>query len=649
MTDTKQKVARALELAELGFRLFPLAAGSKVPQRGLAWKEEATTDPLKIKQWFESDPAMNYGVATGEGTIVLDVDAKCGKSGLASLEALEIGFGLPESYRVETPSGGVHVYLKVSEQHRNRVDSIPDFPGIDVRADGGYVVGPGSAVGGKAYVAHPGPIAPAGPGVEQLLLQSAPDHSLATSKAPVVELDLPQHVDLAREYLIHRAPEAVEGAGGDDATFRVAAQCRAFGLSEDVTLELMLEHWNEAKAFPPWDPAALHEKVRNAYKYATGAWGGDTAAGEFEPVDLGEDGLAETQEALAKAGEKAKGARRRLPVVSFADAIANALDAGAEPLIEGVLDQGTVAVLYGPSNTGKSFVAYDISGAIASGGEWNGRKTTQGAVLYLATEGGKASFKRLLALAKFHCLPPETAIHVVPCSVDLFDPRADVGSVVGEAKALAADADLPVRLVVVDTLARAMAGGDENSGKDMGQLVHNIDAIKDATGATVLIVHHTGKDAARGMRGHSSLLAAIDTDFEIVPEGNTKVATFRNHKQRDFGRLPDLRFSLKVMHLGNDAKGRPVTSCAVRWLSDFEDVPLPAPAEALLESLRAIGHAAASPEWYDEHRRRMDPRWTPGQPVPEGCSEQNLNRRRKALLDTGQVIKQGRLFEPFTA
>src|SRR5690606_5446517 len=98
----------------------------------------------------------------------------------------------------------------------NRAKSLPDLPGVDIRADGGYVVGPGSVVGGKPYVAKRGAIAAAPAWLEEMLGRAAPRASV--DRKPLVELDLPHHVELARDYLQHRAPEAIEGAGGNAAT-----------------------------------------------------------------------------------------------------------------------------------------------------------------------------------------------------------------------------------------------------------------------------------------------------------------------------------------------------------------------------------------------------------------------------------------------
>lgn len=413
MSDAKtlQKLDHALQLAELGFRVFPLTPGRKTPPKDFPWKEEATRDTARIKEWWGADPNLNIGVAMGQGTIVVDADTKKDKPGLASLETLDL-LGLPQSFRVKTPSGGMHVYLRVEKQHHNRVDSIPDYPGIDIRSDDGYVLGPGSVIDGKTYEAIPGEIEPAGDWLEDILLKNAPSHTIAKTKDPVVELDLPEHVNLAVEYLTQRAPEAVEGAGGNETTYRVAAQCRDFGLSPETTFELMLEHWNEAKAFPAWLPADLQTVVGNAYKYATGEWGGRTAAADFEPVDLGED-PSETNAALARAGIKAK---RTLPMLSAAG-FAGKKVPPREWHAAGLIPANTVTLLYGDGGTGKSTLALQCGVATVLGKEWLGVETKQGGCVYLSAEDDTDEIHRRLAdvvafygasfsdLDAFHILP----------------------------------------------------------------------------------------------------------------------------------------------------------------------------------------------------------------------------------------------------
>lgn len=146
----------AIDLARRGFRVFPLEPGGKVPVYGFAWKELATSDESAIRAWWKLYPDANVGVATGNGLLVIDADCKV-KNGVAErgLESLALldDLGLPEGFRVRTASGGVHVYLRVEPGVGLTVGAkdLPGYPGLDFRCDGGYVVGPGSIVGGVAY------------------------------------------------------------------------------------------------------------------------------------------------------------------------------------------------------------------------------------------------------------------------------------------------------------------------------------------------------------------------------------------------------------------------------------------------------------------------------------------------------------------
>jgi len=117
------------------------------------------------------------------------------------------------------------------------------------------------------------------------------------------------------------------------------------------------------------------------------------------------------------------------------------------------------------------------------------------------------------------------------------------------------------RLIVLDTLARVMAGGNENAPDDMGQLIGNCDRLRQESGSHVMLVHHTGKDEARGARGHSSLRAATDTEIEV--SGGNGLSFAKVTKQRELEIEGEFAFSLHVVSLGVDKRGKEVTSCVV--------------------------------------------------------------------------------------
>jgi hypothetical protein len=151
---------------------------------------------------------------------------------------------------------------------------------------------------------------------------------------------------------------------------------------------------------------------------------------------------------------------------------------------------------------------------------------------------------------------------VVPCSVNLLDPNADVDRVIAAARASAAELGVPVVLVVIDTISRSFGSGDEN-GPDMVGFVASLDKIRDELGAHVLGVHHTGKDEDRGLRGHYSLTGAPDTIIKVSADEATGLRVAKVEKGRDVPRDTVFPFRLKVVQLGVDEDGDPVTSCIV--------------------------------------------------------------------------------------
>lgn len=279
------KLQSALELAANGLRVFPVEPNTKRPKAGMPWKEAATADPDRVQAWWKENPDFNIGIAAGAGLVVVDVDVKNEKPGLASLAMLDM-LGLPESFRVETPSGGVHVYLKTLRSHANKVDSLPNYPGIDIKSDGGYVLGPGSTLDGKAYAAlgEFGAVDAAPAWFESEI--DTPTQRAANSNQPLVELDMPEALAKAKDWLENRAPEATLGAGSNNTTYSVAAELRAMGVSEPMALDLMLDHWNEQKSNPPWPPEKLERVVSHAFRYGQGAPGYKTAAGEFGALEI---------------------------------------------------------------------------------------------------------------------------------------------------------------------------------------------------------------------------------------------------------------------------------------------------------------------------------------------------------------------------
>lgn len=266
-----------------------------------------------------------------------------------------------------------------------------------------------------------------------------------------------------------------------------------------------------------------------------------------------------------------------IPLEWFGDLKPNLVD---NYLIKGVISAGSMSVVYGPSNSGKTFFALDLAYRVAAGVYWQGRRVKRGAVLYLAAEGGSGIVNRIVALRDAHRGANPNADDV-PLAVRRgaiamlgANDDADIAEIVAcaaevrEKSGLEPEGDQPIPLlIIVDTLSRAFSGGDENSSVDMTRFVGNVDAIRKATGAHVMIVHHTGKDVARGARGHSSLRASTDTEIEVEAMSGGGHAA-HTKKQRDYAGGETFTFALKQVPVGVDSDGDEITTCIVAPLEE---------------------------------------------------------------------------------
>lgn len=280
--------------------------------------------------------------------------------------------------------------------------------------------------------------------------------------------------------------------------------------------------------------------------------------------------------------------------------------AGKSPswIVKNVLPKAEVAMVYGTPGSGKTFWVLDLALAIAQGGDadglWRGRKVKQGGVAYIAAEGAGGVKTRLKAYAQHNNLDLGTLpLHVMGAAPSFIEAK-DVREVLAAAKVL-----VGLSIIVVDTYASVMAGGNENSGEDAGRVVANCKLLSRHTGALVVLVHHSGKDASRGARGWSGMLGAVDAEIEIVREGATRIARISKLKDGvDSGDEQQFGFALLPITLGEtDEDGEAVTSCVVETtvakMSDMEP-PLKgrrekgidemAAAFALLQELQGVGN-----------------------------------------------------------
>jgi hypothetical protein len=226
-------------------------------------------------------------------------------------------------------------------------------------------------------------------------------------------------------------------------------------------------------------------------------------------------------------------------------------------LIHGVLPLQGTAAIFGAPGTGKSFLALDLAARISEGvDQWFGIGAEQRDVVYMALEGGGGIRKRIdaweienskkienlqLVIGEFNLKDSE---HVAGLMQDM-KPKLNKGWV-----------------TFIDTLNQASPGSDENSSVDMGLLLAAAKQIAMESEGIVVLIHHSGKDGSKGLRGHSSMNAAMDLTIEVK---KTAVGhSWSTHKVKDGDDGVTKHFTLAIHATSGSTFDEHETSCAVR-------------------------------------------------------------------------------------
>lgn len=278
-----------------------------------------------------------------------------------------------------------------------------------------------------------------------------------------------------------------------------------------------------------------------------------------------------------------------------------------EPLIEGVLFLDSLAWLWGPPGNGKSFVALDWSACIAQGMPWDMRGTRRGQVLYLVAEGVSGIRKRVRAWEHEFGVPM-TGVAFLPAAVQMINgiDRAALIEIVRE---------LQPALVVIDTQARATVGVDENSNTDAGKVVQAAEEIREASGACVLMVHHSGKSGL-DMRGASAYKGAATSEIKVTKDGEW--IDIVCEKQKDVEDFAPIRLRLKPVQ----------TSCVLTATGDpAEATTLAANQTMLLDTMRqSFGSIGASSTQLK---------------AAAGLADRTFYRELSVLVDRGLIVRTG--------
>jgi len=500
----------ACYLARRGLRVFRLKRGTKNHFIDTDWVTSASCNLADI---HSGD--YNIGVLT-DGHIVIDVDAH--KGGYESLQSFAAT--LPRTFTVATPRDGEHIYFKAPAglELSGNVEKLAK--GIDIRAHHNYVVGPGSIFEDRFYtIKDDAPIAPA-PAWLVERLTAARQRSADAPKA-VGELDTPAAIASARSYLESAAPEAVEGCGGDNTTYKVACTVLDRGVSPETALELMLEHWNERCA-PPWEYDDLERKVRNAAEHRQAAIGRDNPAAGFVPIEL-PDHIKDPFAARVWRYNDTAESVDAIPLRAW--------------IVPGIAIRENITVLAAPGATAKSTWSLQLAIAIATGrGDLIGADVVERTdVLIINNEDPLDEMRRRLAAACKHFKVDFAAIEG---RIHLFSGHGNKFKLArrGNARAQIVEGELKpflVKYILANNIG--VAGFDplvsvhesnENDNTEMQRVMDILVSVVAETKAAGLAIHHTSKPDKAASDGYAGNVNAVRGASAIKDASRITITAF---------------------------------------------------------------------------------------------------------------------------
>jgi len=584
VSEACKPIDTALTYGRAGLRVFPCDPRDKTPLVARGYKA-ATRDPKQIRAWWTQWPnamiALATGVQTGIFVLDVDVDLEKGIDGFASLAALEMEHGkLLETLRSVTPRGGMHFYFLWRDGIKNSAGKLG--AGLDVRGDGGYVILPPSRrADGQGYewaeTSAPAPIEAPQWLVDELL---APKVKVASQ--PQSQSNTRHDGNGSQAYA--RAAlelECTAVATAQPGQRNETLNCAAFNLGQLVAAGVLAREEVRERLYGSAAACGLVDDDGIAAVCATIESG--LAAGFKEPraIPQRQTGTAADNDA-SKKNEIAR-ADSGLHFTLYRD-----IERVPRKLVENFLGATELSCDFGAPGCGKSVLAGDRAAHIAAGQTCFGRRVTQGAVLYVAAERAALVKRRFAAWRLFHEID-DIPLAVASGGIDLRTTDAD--KIISLVRRLEDQTQHQCVLIEIETVSRVLAGGDENSSKNVGALVGNLTQIQETTGAHISLSHHAPHDQAR-MRGHGALLAACDTTVHIENAGVFRTA--RIDKTNDGAEGESLAFTLESVELSHDANTGQITTAPI--VKRFDGAPPKALAKMKLPkgaqmALRALTEA----------------------------------------------------------
>lgn len=447
----------ALAYLNSGYRIFPCTPRAKRPAGALAPHgfKDASSDRETITRWWTAQPDANIGLPTDEanGVFVLDVDPPHGHESWARLCA---GHEQPQTYTVQTPSGGLHLYFKWPQGGQRR--RIKVWPGLDFMGEGGYVVAPPSVLESGAYQIK-----------DHSELAEVPDWLLA-ALAPL-ELSPTSPAPPSTTALRVPVPQSIPVGQRDDSLYRIACSYRGEGLGQNQILDRL--RIDNRRCTEPLDEMSLARIARSACRHPAGLVI-TTSSSNVAPADP--DVL--TSEPLMQRLDLADLLKNGIPPIDW--------------LVENWLAVGDVAMFAGGAFAGKSTTAAALARALATGTEWLGIPCRQRPVFYFDEEQGVAATVRM-----FGRLGGAAAALQVASGQGL--------RLTDSARMALLDEWLaefpPGAVVFLDSVQQIFGATNANDATEIGNLYRELLKRRDRQDVTFVLIHHMRKRPTQGFAG----------------------------------------------------------------------------------------------------------------------------------------------------
>ncbi len=541
------KLAAALAWAARGFPVFPLTPGGKEPAFDGAWYDIATTDPQVITAyWTDTVLGMEHDYNIGmdcTDRIVIDIDVKDGKNGIAEYAALG---GAYDTLTVRTPSGGYHLYYEGPDS-----GNAPLSNAIDIRSHHGYVVAPGSYLDDRA-----GQVAGTYELVDAREPQWIPAKLAGLLSAPYERSNVrSENVDVAANIVgarnfLESCPPAVEGERGDDTTFKTAARVvKEFALTTQTAFELMRDVFNP-RCSPPWQLDELHRKVENAASYGTAATGSLDPAFLFAGVEI-----QPPPSIFAQAGTSWGNMRR---------------SASLTPrlwLLDRVLMIGAVTALLASGSAGKSSWGLALAAHMALGRDFAGHtcRTQCKVIVYNGEDDIEEQSRRLAAICDLYGLDEETVgQNVLLLSEENIDlrvaklaGRSPVENDVVVKQLIELASDPACGVLILDPLVD-VHDVDESDNPQMNFVMRILKKIAKEANVAVLTMHHVAKAGTEKQenrvgnpdisRGATAIINKVRVAFTLMNASATDCEQFgfQEHERYQWARMDDAKMNLTL-------------------------------------------------------------------------------------------------------